>query len=39
MQRLGYAVDRGIRGRQKFPFNNVNPKKPEKIYYVRRDDI
>jgi RHS repeat-associated protein len=35
-QRAGYLTQKGIARRSKFPFNNVNAKKPEKIYYVRR---
>jgi len=35
-QRAGYLSELGIAGRVKFPFNHVNPRKPEKIYYVRR---
>ena len=35
-QRAGYLTQPGLAGRSKFPFDHVNPRKPEKIHYVRR---
>jgi RHS repeat-associated protein len=35
-QRASHLAGKGMRGRSKLSFDHVNPKKPEKIYYVRR---